>query len=123
MFDVKERIRLIIFIVGLMLGLAIEYGAMAAEAPMTVAKELQQDEIKVYPNPAQRYLYINLGDNDKNVQLSIVSLIGNSMKVNFTKQDNNIYVANVNKLTKGYYYVLVKSSDGSIMSMKKFLKT
>lgn len=123
MFDVKERIRLIIFIVGLILGLAIEHGALAADTSAVVTKELQQEEVKVYPNPAQRYLYINLGDQDKEVQLSIVSLIGNSMKVNFTKQDNNIYVANVNKLTKGYYYVLVKSSEGSIISMKKFLKT
>lgn len=69
--------------------------------------------IKIYPNPASKILYIE-GINKKNYQAEIINIEGRIV-LNTEIKNNEI---DISALTKGVYFVTIKSNNEKIYSQK-----
>ena len=70
-------------------------------------------KVDVYPNPSNGLFTINLSDiKDSKVKLEVYNLIGEKVwENNFNKENTTI---NLSQLSKGIYYLSVKSSNNTI---------
>ncbi len=78
--------------------------------------------LKVYPNPAKDYIFINTGDYTRmsGYRLKIVSQL--AATVYETKIEDALYEVNLNSWKgKGMYFVYVIDSDGKIIDIKKVI--
>jgi hypothetical protein len=73
---------------------------------------------KLFPNPAQQQIKFTLNQKPEKVQLTDV--LGKVIEVSFTEKDNNQYAIQLNNITKGVYFISVKTADGLLNS--KFIK-
>jgi hypothetical protein len=82
--------------------------------------------VEVYPNPATDFIRIKLfGDNARKFRIEIISLTGmiaSSTNLEFITKYYYIQQIDINKLTIGFYFVRVTSSDGIIKRIFKFEK-
>lgn len=79
------------------------------------------DELDVYPNPADDYLYVKLEKAVKQeIKLEVMSFIGNKMNTSSEKIESDLYKLSFRNIPAGHYYVII--SYGSTKEMKKFLK-
>jgi hypothetical protein len=80
----------------------------------------QQDEIKIYPNPASDFIEISLGrQTNEAVQVSIFDNLGKELKTMNVKEPNSPFRVNVANFPKGFYWVKVKNKQ--LVSTKGFV--
>ena len=78
-------------------------------------------EIKIYPNPANEILNIEINDVSINNIISIYNIDGQELlKQNFIANKKNKTIINIDKLSKGIYYLRVVNEKG--VAIKKFIK-
>ncbi|PLX19085.1 MAG: hypothetical protein C0599_11370 [Salinivirgaceae bacterium] len=82
--------------------------------PIVIISTMQSNEITIYPNPANSFLYINIKNKAPN-DIQIFDPVGNSLKVESTKLNGSIEI-NINELIPGFYFIKV---DGVIKSFIK----
>jgi len=83
-------------------------------------KENYAIDPKVYPNPAEDLLYVELKDPGTNLTIEIYDILGKLM-IGSTHLQSQKYIAiPIEKLQKGSYIIKVKSNDGCVS--KKFVK-
>lgn len=77
---------------------------------------------EVYPNPAEDYIYLKLQDqkSPSDIQIEVMSIIGNKMNVTFEKIESGLYKINLKNIPSGHYYVMLTLDTEK--SLKKFLK-
>ena len=75
--------------------------------------DLNQLDISIYPNPTDKYLFIE--GNENPISITIYNLIGK--EVLSTKNTNRV---DVNEFSKGVY--IIRISDGVSQTHKKFIK-
>jgi len=85
-----------------------------------LSNESFEEQISVYPNPANDYLYFELPKNNNESTVSLLNVLGGTIKsISGLKQSSfKIFVGD---LTKGCFFVQVKS-DGRIATKKIILK-
>jgi len=84
-------------------------------SPVRVLNFNNTHEILIYPNPAQKELYIQ-GLSGKNI-ISVVNVTGQAVMQIITT-NNAQQAINISRLTKGVYFVTVKAENGSISKTK-----
>lgn len=81
------------------------------------------NRIDVYPNPAQEFLIVQISNSNlQDVKFEIRSLLGQEMIVVPEDLGNGKYRFPVKDFSVGYYFMIVKDSQGVINVAKKFLK-
>ena len=81
------------------------------------------NRIDVYPNPAQEFLIVQItNSNVQDLKFEIRSLLGQEMIVVPEDLGNGKYRFPVKDFAVGYYFVIVKDSQGILNLAKKFLK-
>jgi len=80
----------------------------------------QENEIFVFPNPANEKLYIKI-ENLRNVNFKVINLLGEDVVVDHSIR-NNIIDMNVASLEKGMYTILILNDEGNIIQYSKFVK-
>ncbi|WP_296618711.1 T9SS type A sorting domain-containing protein [Marivirga sp.] len=77
---------------------------------------------EVYPNPAEDYIYLKINDQklSSDIQIEVMSIIGNKMNISSEKIKSGLYKINLTNIPSGHYYVMLTLD--SEKSLKKFLK-
>ena len=82
------------------------------------------NRIDIYPNPAQEFLVVQISNsNIQDVKFEIRSLLGQEMVVVPEDLGNGKYRFPVKDFAVGYYFVIIKDSQGVLNLANKFLKT
>jgi hypothetical protein len=80
------------------------------------------NEAEVYPNPAEDYVYLKINEisSSTEVEIEVMSIIGNKMNINHERIESGLYKINIKNIPAGHYYVML--TIDSKKSLKKFLK-
>ncbi len=79
-----------------------------------------QNDLKVYPNPASNYVYIEFKETQPNVILEIIDMLGNVVKAGVFTETQKYIAVPIEDLSKGVYAVKIKL--GNTFEVKKFIK-
>ncbi|MCF8255868.1 MAG: PKD domain-containing protein, partial [Bacteroidia bacterium] len=80
-------------------------------------------DIKVYPNPVNNLLTIELGSTQKEAQIMLTDMYGKQIKISRVLADNStpVYQFDVSELAKGIYYLGISNSDvGKVTKIVKY---
>lgn len=96
-------------------------GSFAVRDSATVGiMELNANEIKLFPNPAEDFLVVSsFAEMGNNILLRVIDLLGNEIKVP-RQYDQQALRLNVSKMNSGIYFIQI--SDGKNFYSQKFLK-
>jgi len=105
-------------------------GAVAAQDVEVVSRsstiselELQENVIDIYPNPAVRFITVNVKNSTlKNTEFEIHSIIGNRMTIKVLDLGQGKYRVPVEHFATGYYFLVVKDEETRFKRAYKFLK-
>jgi len=75
-------------------------------------------DFNLFPNPAQHFINFSLNQKPESVQLKDV--LGKELEVTHTEVQSNQYKIQFNNLSKGVYFISIKTTEGLINS--KFIK-
>ena len=93
--------------------------------PLTEINENKPDiSFEVYPNPAKYKISISFGDITGDVEIQILTSDGSMEYKNNLKSDRqtNIRSIDISFLKKGVYFIRLKSLDGKLTGIRKFVK-
>ncbi len=88
--------------------------------PSGISEHGSLSEMKIYPNPANRWLNIEIADK---AELNIYTLTGNRVfaDCNENQKGEGYYLLNIWSLKDGVYVLEVKTSDG-VTARRRFVK-
>jgi hypothetical protein len=81
---------------------------------------LEDSNIKIYPNPASDILNISNDYNFKTANFKIINTLGQEIKLNYIELDDNTISVDVSGLQRGVYYLSFEKD--SKITTKKFIK-
>jgi hypothetical protein len=95
----------------------------ASDASAFSGDILQENVIDIYPNPAVRYLTVNIQNSTlENTEFELHSIIGNQMTISVQDLGQGKYRIPVENLATGYYFLVVKDEETRFKRAYKFLK-
>ena len=84
---------------------------------------LQENVIDIYPNPAVRFLIVNIENSImENTEFELHSIIGNQMTIKIQDLGQGKYRIPVDHFATGYYFLVVKDEETRFKRAYKFLK-
>ena len=83
-------------------------------------KDTKDFDIRIYPNPAQNKLYINIPEHENIDEVVIYSNSGRSIKKSVLRADANLAEIDISDLMNGFYSVSIKTEKGNYA--KTFIK-
>jgi hypothetical protein len=82
-----------------------------------------RSEIRMFPNPATEYLYIELTDSSlRNVDFELNNIIGNQFALKAEQVSDTHYKIYVKDLRAGYYFLTIKDQDSPYKRTYRFVK-
>lgn len=105
--------------------LAINSFAQSGEDSGAFLSELPEPRatVKLFPNPAPEYLYVQLGGLEANkVKLALHNIIGNETAAEVEQVDEHQLRVRVKDMAPGYYFLTVKDDSSKFRGTYKFLK-
>jgi len=72
----------------------------------------KSSDFKLYPNPAQEQVAFSL--NQKPQEVYLTDLLGKRIEVIYNETSSNLYLISLKNVTKGVYFISVKTADGLI---------
>ena len=88
-----------------------------ADEVLSINNVVNKDSVKIYPNPANELLYVNLGIQT-DAELRIFDVNGKLLQ--YHREINNNSQVNISQLDTGIYFVRIQSDQGS--ATKKLIK-
>ena len=89
----------------------IEYNEILSTNSIT-----QKDEIRIYPNPAKNYFYI---DNKTNLKIKKVAIINNlGQVISLTNNSSQVDKVDISGLEKGVYFVKIFFENSSVFNYR-----
>ncbi len=79
-----------------------------------------QLDVKVYPNPASNYVYIEVVDAKDKITIEIFDMLGNLVKAGTFSNSQKYITIPVEDLSKGLYSVRIKAEN--VLAVRKFVK-
>ena len=79
-------------------------------------------KVELFPNPVPKELTVKVGDELKQVEFEVYNIIGNSVKIEVEKVDENEYKIPVRALAPGYYLLIIKDKEIKYRQAFKFQK-
>jgi hypothetical protein len=86
----------------------------------TEINNIQNSNIKVYPNPTTSFIHINLGENKEAQILKIFNSIGQEV-YNSNVLDNQAQI-DVSNYSNGLYFIKAEDNNGKSLRMGRFIK-
>ncbi|MEO5776490.1 MAG: T9SS type A sorting domain-containing protein [Flavobacterium sp.] len=80
----------------------------------------QDSQFTIFPNPTSSILNISVTNGLESTSFKTFNALGQDIKLNFIKLDDNVISVDVSVLTKGVYYILLEIDSKIIV--KKFIK-
>lgn len=99
-----------------------EVRAYTVNVTKTIEREIQRDNVYIYPNPAKANLHFSFHENaiQKGHTLRIINTLG--MEVYSTSINQQRYVLDISKWeTKGLYMVSIMDNSGKILEYRKIV--
>ncbi len=87
-----------------------------SEINILAIKEVQQNTIKVYPNPASSKITIDAGEIHGEYTLSILNTVGQNISESFGKLNGQKLSVDVSEFSAGLYTVQLKTESGILNS-------
>lgn len=81
-------------------------------------KEGAMNNVNIYPNPASSNVTIELENNQGVSSIHVVDMLGKTVKVINTGNQDGVNTVNVNDLNEGFYFVNILSGNKIIQSKK-----
>ncbi|MCF8381711.1 MAG: T9SS type A sorting domain-containing protein [Bacteroidales bacterium] len=86
-----------------------------------IEEELYEKVFKVYPNPANDFLTVEIySGNTNEYELIITDLFGRSVITNFETENLNSGILDISKLTPGIFFLMLKNND--TVFVRRFIK-
>lgn len=86
-------------------------------SPCIGIAELENDEFKVYPNPANDIIYLETENTNENLFISIIDMYGREVKQSKLQKE-----INVEDLASGIYVLKIYNSSKEIIHQQKLMK-
>ena len=84
---------------------------------------LKENVIDIYPNPAVRFLIVNIENSTmESTKFELHSIIGNQMTIKIQDLGQDRYRIPVEHFATGYYFLVVKDEETRFKRAYKFLK-
>ena len=78
--------------------------------------------VSIYPNPATKFIFVELNAPLPDIQFELNSLIGNRLEFFHEEVGVNKYKIYVENFVSGYYFITIKSEGIRFKRAFKFLK-
>lgn len=81
------------------------------------------ESVELFPNPAVDFINVKIKDSElNNTQIELRSMIGNRVNIDLERISNKEYRVNLEGLSTGYYFLVVKDDFARFKTAIKFLK-
>lgn len=98
-------------------------GFHQTELTVTAIEETLADiSMNLYPNPTSEYLNIDLGNNDKDINLQLFDMTGKLIHQARINAYQNRYVLPMNAVATGKYLVQMQTEDGKMNTTHQVVK-
>lgn len=87
-------------------------------SPVVSVNPKRTGELTIYPNPAKDKLYISYLNQNRPIQITIISSIGKLISVNQIENTNNEVELNIAHLSAGIYLISIQLENGEIINHK-----
>ena len=85
---------------------------------------LQSNDVRLYPNPTQKYLNIEIERSTlDHVEFEMYNIIGNKMPINIEETGDDQFKISVKDYFPGYYILVVKDRNSRFNQAYRFRKT
>ena len=113
-----------ILFLGCLLALAGQSFGQTGELTRFTDDELtNNNDIRLYPNPAVEYLKIRIDNSTiQSPKIIVHNIIGNVVEVEINLIGSSEYLVRVEDLSPGYYLVAIRDDQGTFKETYKFLK-
>lgn len=88
----------------------------------SIERELVDIEMNVYPNPTSEFLNIELGRNDKDIDLQLYDMSGKLIHKDVINAYDTKYVLPMQSVATGKYLVQMQSEDGKVNTTHQVVK-
>jgi hypothetical protein len=88
-----------------------------------VDETLADVRLSLYPNPTSDYLNIELGNNDKDINLQLYDMGGKLIHKAVINAYQTKYVLPMNAVASGNYLVQMQTEDGKVNTTHKVIKS
>lgn len=88
----------------------------------SVEESLSDVRMNMYPNPTSEFLNIELGNNEKDINLQLFDMSGKLVHKDVINAYDTKYVLPMNKVATGNYLVQMQSVDGKMNTTHKVMK-
>jgi hypothetical protein len=88
----------------------------------SIERELVDIEMNVYPNPTSEFLNIELGRNDKDINLQLYDMSGKLIHKDVINAYDTKYVLPMQSVATGKYLVQMQSEDGKVNTTHQVVK-
>jgi len=96
---------------------------VVSNQPSFSSEIIQKNVIEIYPNPAVRFLIVNVKNSTlENTEFEMHSIIGNRMTIKVQDLGQGKYRIPVEHFATGYYFLVVKDEESRFKRAYKFLK-
>lgn len=85
-------------------------------SPVVAVNPNRKGEFSIYPNPAKDRLFISYPNENKPIQIKIISSIGKLITTNQVKNNLGELEMNISHLSAGIYLVLIELQNGEVIS-------
>jgi len=88
----------------------------------SIEENLSNIRMNLYPNPTSEFLNIELGNNDKDINLQLFDMNGKLIHRDVITANTNNFVLPMNAVATGKYLVQMQSQDGKLNTTHQVVK-
>jgi hypothetical protein len=85
-------------------------------------EDLAEMRLNLYPNPTSEFLNIELGNNEKDINLQLFDMSGKLIHKDVIKAYETKYVLRMNAVATGKYLIQMQTEDGSMNTTHQVVK-
>lgn len=85
------------------------------DTTLTVNEILSLDKIKIYPNPVNEKMFVEIVPGLYPTGIFITNIIGEKISVSYTLKNNIIEIKNLKNFSNGLYFLNIESTKGRIV--------
>jgi len=120
---ILRSILMVLFLGGVLSAYSQSAGQPGSELSYGTEQREISAAIKLYPNPAPDYLYVQLGGlKASNATISVHTISGNEIRPEVETIDDHEVRVTVKDFSPGYYFLSVKDTQSKYQGVFKFLK-
>lgn len=88
----------------------------------SIEEDLAEMRLNLYPNPTSEFLNIELGNNEKDINLQLFDMSGKLIHKDVIKAYETKYVLRMNAVATGKYLIQMQTEDGSMNTTHQVVK-